>query len=330
MKKTTIFLIITVLAVVVLILFPRDREHSAYIQGALGTVSEIKIYHKNDNALKECKEYIYKMDSLLSLTRPTSEISRLNSGERVKVSTETEDILKKAEELSDSSVFNPFCGELIEIWDKAKVESTLPSHDEILDAKSGVYPPNLQVDGEYWSIKDQKINLGGLAKGYILDGIAGILKNHEVKSALVYLGGSIYAKGDNPEGKPWRIGIKNPDAENSYMGIISVSDVSVTTSGDYERYFELDGERYHHIIDLATGYPAKSGLRSVTIISKDATLGDYLSTKCFVLGFDRSMELIEKHKVSAIFITDDRHVFYTKDLEGNFSKIDKDYSYEAF
>ena len=151
-----------------------------------------------------------------------------------------------------------------------------------------------------------------------------------MESALIYLGGSVYAKGENETGAPWRIGIKNPDSEASYMGIVSVKDMSVTTSGDYERYFEVEGKRYHHILDLKTGYPAESGLRSVTIISKDATLGDYLSTKCFVLGFDKSKELIEKYKVSAIFITDDRHVFYTKDLEDSFSKIDKEYSYEAF
>lgn len=330
MKKTTIFAVIIVVIAAVIIFFPRNKEHSVYIHDALGTVSEIRIYHKNDHALKKCKEYIYKMDSLLSLTRPESEISRLNSGESVSLSAETEDILKKAQELSDESFFNPFCGELIEVWDMAKAESILPDPQKISQAKSKSYPITLNYEDGAWTLVNQKVNLGGIAKGYILDGIVKILTEEKVESALIYLGGSVYAKGENQAGDPWRIGIKNPDSEASYMGIVSVKDRAVTTSGDYERYFEVEGKRYHHILDLKTGYPAESGLKSVTIISKDATLGDYLSTKCFVLGFDKSKELIEKYKVSAIFITDDRQVFYTKDLEDSFSKIDKDYSYEAF
>ena len=330
MKKSTIFLFIAILAVAIFIFIPKDKEHSIYLQGALGTVSEVKIYHKNDVPLKECREYIYKMDRLLSVTRPDSEISRLNSGEEIILSHETEEILKKAEELADPYVFNPFCGELIEVWDKAQTEKTLPSTESVLKARESAYPPSIHIKDGAWSIKGQKVNLGGLAKGYILDGISKILEKNKVKSALVYLGGSIYAKGKNPEKEAWRIGIRNPDRESSYMGIISVSDMSVTTSGDYERYFELDGKRYHHIIDLETGYPAESGLRSVTIISKDAILGDYLSTKCFILGLDKSKEVIKEYEVSAIFATHDKKVFYSKELEGNFTPIDTEYSYEAF
>lgn len=330
MKKSAIFLVFAILALAIFIFIPKNREHSLYIQDALGTVSEIRIYHKNDAPLKECGEFIYKMDRLLSVTRPDSEISRLNSGEEMILNYETEQIIKKAEELADPLVFNPFCGELIEIWDKARIEKTPPASDAILKAIEGAYPPNIQVENGRWSLKGQKVNTGGIAKGYILDGISKILEKNKVKSALIYLGGSVYAKGNNPDGNPWRIGIRNPERETSYMGVISVSDLTVTTSGDYERYFESNGKKYHHILDLATGYPAESGLRSVTIISKDSILGDYLSTKCFILGLDKSKEIIKESDVLAIFITDDKKVFYSKELDGNFNGIDAEYSYETF
>lgn len=330
MKKTTIFLVIILIIGSIVLLVPKTRERSVYIQGALGTVSEVKIYHKSDKPLKECEDYIYRMDRLLSVNRPESEISRLNSGEKMLLSTETEDMLKLSMEWADPKTFNPFCGELIEVWDRANTDKTLPDSREIIKVMDGIYPPSIQNEDGLWSISGQKVNLGGLAKGYILDGISKILEYHKVESALVYLGGSIYAKGTNSEGEPWRIGIRNPERDSSYMGIVSVSDVTVTTSGDYERYFELDGKRYHHILDLSTGYPAESGLKSVTIISKDAKLGDYLSTKCFILGFDASKELVKEYGVSAIFITDDKKVFYSKELDGNFNGIDAEYSYETF
>ena len=160
MKKTTIFAVIIIVIATGIILFPRNKEHSVYIHDALDTVSEIRIYHKNDRALKECREYIYKMDSLLSLTKPESEISRLNSGERIRLSPETEDILKKAQEISDESFFNPFCGELIEVWDKAKTEKVLPEPDEIFMAKSKSYPIRLNSYDGAWTLVDQKVNLG--------------------------------------------------------------------------------------------------------------------------------------------------------------------------
>ena len=124
-----------------------------------------------------------------------------------------------------------------------------------------------------------------------------ILDSEKIESALISLGGNIYAKGNNKNGEPWKVGIADPDNSSKYIGILSVTDTAIVTSGDYERYFEIDGKRYHHILNPKTGYPAESGLQSVTIITPNATLADMLSTKCFIAGCDRQKERNQSSKI---------------------------------
>jgi len=328
MKRVIIILSAIALVLGTVLLIPQKHEYSTYIHGALGTESEIRIYAKNDSALKECREYIYKMDSLLSLSNSESELSKLNKEKNFRVSPETKDILELALSYTDASTFNPFCGTLISLWDKAKETQTLPT--EII--LSDIYPPSLKFEANtaYIENPNQEINLGAIAKGYITDQLVKILDKHKVDSALISLGGNVYAKGKNKTGKPWKIGIANPDNSGEYIGIISATDISVITSGDYERYFEIDGKRYHHIIDPKTGYPADSGLRSVTVITPDATLGDMLSTKCFIAGYEESKNILKEYNAYGIFVTDDYKVYYSKELEDKLEFKDENYQYHKF
>ena len=166
-----------------------------------------------------------------------------------------------------------------------------------------------------------KIDLGGIAKGYTSSRIMDIYKENGISSGLVNLGGNVQALGTKTDGTKWKIAVQSPDDTEDYLGILSVQDKAVITSGGYERYFEQDGVTYHHIIDPKTGYPAESGLVSVTIVSKDGTLADGLSTSLFIMGEEKAADFWRKHKddFDAILMSDNGTLYVTEGLENDFS-----------
>ena len=142
--------------------------------------------------------------------------------------------------------------------------------------------------------KNTAIDLGGIAKGYTSARLMDVFRSYGLTSGLVSLGGNVQVLGTKPDGSLWRVGIENPQG-GDYLGVLSTKDAAVITSGGYERYFEENGKHYHHILDPATGYPAESGLVSVTIVSPDGTLADALSTALFVMGRERAEEYWRAH-----------------------------------
>ncbi len=163
----------------------------------------------------------------------------------------------------------------------------------------------------------QAVDLGGIAKGYAADEVARILREGGVTNAIVNLGGTVIAMG-----KSCIVGIQHPDRCTGIpMGRIALHDRAVVTSGDYERYFEVDGERYHHILDPRTGYPAKSGLRSVTVIGGSAMVLDALSTAIFVMGTEKGLPLARRLEAEAILVTGRLDVYCSRALRGGFSLL---------
>lgn len=140
-----------------------------------------------------------------------------------------------------------------------------------------------------------EIDLGGIAKGFTSSRVMEVFREYGIEHGLVSLGGNVQALGTKENGKPWRVAIQNPESELDYLGILDIEDKCVITSGGYERFFEKDGVRYHHIIDPRTGYPADSGIISATIISKDGTLADGLSTSLFIMGKDQAEKYWRKN-----------------------------------
>ena len=155
-----------------------------------------------------------------------------------------------------------------------------------------------------------------------------IYKEKGVTSGLVNLGGNAQVFGTKPDGSLWRVAVQSPDSEDEYLGVLETKDKAIITSGGYERYFEKDGVRYHHILDPRTGYPADSGLMQVTIICDDSVIGDALSTACFVLGLDEGMNLAAKYGVNAIFVDTDKNIWYNNpDVLNYFEFTGKDSGY---
>ncbi len=315
-KRKDFFLILVTIFVILTILFSfksASKERNKVFFQYFDTVTEITVASKNDKPLKDCEKYLKKMNEELSADSQNGLIFRNNNGENVEFSRDTAELIEFSKEFSkdNSEYFSVYLDPLIKAWNIKNNEGTIPDISDAL-------------------IKCQKkdtLNLGGVAKGFVTDKLVNILMENNVSSALINLGGNTYALGKKTTGEKWHIGIQNPKNADSIIGIISAENLAVITSGDYQRYFDLDGIRYHHILDPKTGYPANSGLHSVTVISDNPTLCDALSTAAFVAGVEKGAELLKKYDSMGIFITDDT-VYFSKSLENIFKQTDFSYKYE--
>jgi thiamine biosynthesis lipoprotein len=241
---------------------------------------------------------IRRIENLMSKYKPDSEISRLNQLGKLRLSPDTYYILKKAGEfwkISDGA-FDATVGPLLDIWGFTRKHYRMPSAEKIKNALSLVGFDKIIFDDANNSVKfktkGMKIDLGGIAKGYAVDCAVKKLKEKGVSSCLINAGGQVYALGDN-FGRPWNVAIRNPRA-NSVVDYLKLKDRAVSTSGDYEQYFIKAKHRYSHIFNPKTGYPADSGVISVTVVAPDGLTADALSTSIFILGKTRGQDLAKK------------------------------------
>lgn len=309
-------------------------------QFILGTFGSISAYSTSEeagyNAISEAYDRINEIENLMSTSREGSDVYNMNKNagkEPVNISSSTlEVILEGLGYFSDTKgSFNIGLGSLIELWGIGKESQKVPTIEEITEAKNHIDLDQLEIseDNKTAFIKDSKmlVDLGGIAKGYSVDEAVRILKENGVTSGIVNLGGDVYALGTKVDGTDWRVGINNPEiGENNSIARISVSNKSVVTSGDYERYFIENDVRYHHIIDPETGYPANNELVSVTIVSDKSIDGDVLSTSAFVLGLDEGLKLIEERAgVEGILITKDKQVYLSSGLKNKVEILDDNF-----
>lgn len=301
--KTTRSKVIVVICVALVILLSRvtiQRFRARPLKETemiMGTLVEITVIPANEKAIKEAFEAIKKVDALMSTYKEDSEISILNKKGEAQVSGETLEVIKDALRFSEltGGAFDITCRPLINLWKKAKREKKIPTQEEIKEAVSLVDYKKIILEGNQIRLKKKgmQIDLGGIAKGYAVDKAIESLKKNGIKRALVNAGGDLYALGNNPQGKKWQIGIQNPREKDKILDIIKVKNKAVATSGDYRRYFTLEGRRFSHIVNPRTGMTVEDVPMSVTIIGPDATTTDALATGVFVLGPEEGMKLIE-------------------------------------
>lgn len=271
-----------------------------------------------------------------------SEIAKLNhaagNGEFVTVSPDTAFVIEKAKyfyNFNGGDTFDITVGPLITLWGITKPNPHVPSKEKIdallpLKGMSDIEVNPLDRNQYRLKRQAQSINLGGIAKGYAGDSSIAIYKKNNISSAFINLGGNVVVLGSKPDGSPWKIGIQNPRAPNGrYLGIVEARDCAVVTSGDYERFFEENNIRYHHILDPKTGYPAKAGLLSVTVVTASSIDADALTKKAFVGGLDVAFEVLGNFKeTGGIFITEKKEVYITKNLEDKFKFNDESGEYK--
>lgn len=306
---------------------------------ALGTIINQQVYGPNaQKATDEVSARIKKLDALWTINQPGGDINKLNrnAGQGyVKLKPETIDLLNQARRISDlsgGSAFDITVAPLVKAWGIGTDHAGIPS-DEVINKLVGLVDyRDVHVDQATGSASlarmGQMVDLGGIAKGYIGDQVRDIYKKNGITSAFANLGGNVVVMGTKPDGTPWKVGIQNPRSQNGeIVGVVDVVDKAVVTSGDYQRYFVKNGKRYCHILNPKTGYPADSGLMSVTIIAASSTDADGMS-KAYVLGLDQGLELVRRYsKAEAIFITNDKKIYVTPGLNGRFHLEDASNEY---
>ena len=293
---------------------PRETESLKMTGTYFDTVIQVEAWGTRRDVLDHCEEICAYYENLLSPYVETSEIAEINraQGSPVTVSDETAELLRlgiRYGELSGGK-FDITIASASELWDfKTNKSGTLPDPQTLEEAVSHIDYRRIEMDGNTVTLTDPqaRIDLGGIAKGYIADQLKDYLKSAGIKHAMINLGGNVLTLGGRYDGTDFRIGIQKPFAEDgTVLGTLSVSDSSVVSSGDYERYFEKDGVIFHHILDPDTGYPIQNELDQVTIISDQSADGDALSTACYVLGLEDGMALIRSMDgVEAVFVTKD-------------------------
>jgi len=305
---------------------------------AMDTVMTFTVIHEDgDELIIDAEQEIRRLENLLSITLENSEISRLNAAagkEAVEVSKDTWILLEAGKNFGAGTggAFDIAISPVVKAWGFTEAEHHVPTQAE-LDALLPLTDPDdviLDKMTVFLQKEGMAVDLGGITKGYASDEVASMLKGKGVESAIFSLGGNVYGIGTKPNGEKWEVALANPMDVDDYCGLISIEDQAVVTSGGYQRYFEANGKKYHHIIDPATGYPAESGLLSVTIICESGTEADVLSTALFVMGLEDALEYWQEYGgFEAIFITEAGEVVATEGADACFvfEEKDNDFTY---
>lgn len=262
------------------------------------------------------KRLVY-FENIFSKTITGSDVDLINTaaGEPIQVHPETADVIQAALQYSEESdgLFDITIGGVVALWDFK--EGIVPNEDDLQAALKHVGYKNISLEGDMVTLADPQtqIDLGAIAKGYIADDIAELLRKEGCESALINLGGNTYALGKKPDGDMWNVGLQDPNgAHGSIVATMTAENKSIVASGINERSFEKDGVRYHHLLDPRTGMPANNGLASVTIVSNSSLDGDASTTTTFLMGLDAGMQFVEDHVgLDAMFISTDRTITKT-------------------
>ncbi len=290
----------------------------------LDTVVSIAIYDRipeqeSGELLEQCFGEIRRYEDLFSAEKEGSDVSLINDshGKEVKVSSETAELIDIALQYSEEShgAFDITIRPVSVLWDFKSGKGVPPDKEDIEEALKHVGYEHVILNKADCTVRlddpEAGIDLGGIAKGYIADRIKDFLKEKGINSAIINLGGNVLLVGSKPDGSDFKVGIEKPFSDGEMIDELALSDCSVVTSGNYERYFYYDDKLYHHILDTSTGYPAESGLNGITVVSERSVDGDALSTACFCLSHDGAEELLKRkdnENIRVYFIDSDNNL----------------------
>ncbi len=301
-----------------------------FVQFAMGTVISHRVFgNSTETILQLVNDTIAEMETRLSCFLRNSEISRINQSAGIKaepIHPETLSILKQSKEVSEccSGLFDVTVGPLVDLWKIGKDSFHFPMEEEIRKVLSLVNFRDLLLDEKAMTaglrFPGQSLDLGGIAKGLAGDKIAALYKMSGVVSACSNLGGNVVTVGGKPDGSVWQVGIQHPRSNERLIGSVAVEDLSLVTSGDYQRFtLDQNGNRYHHILSPITGRPTCSELISVSIVSESSLTADALSTVLFIAGIDQGLEILGGFPgTEAVLVDAGEQVFVTGGLEGRF------------
>ncbi|MBQ6846336.1 MAG: FAD:protein FMN transferase [Oscillospiraceae bacterium] len=307
-----------------------EEKMSARQIYAMDTVCSVTIYGEEKTA-DSIAELLVELDGAFSAY--DGEVEELNRNGGGEMSESVSELLSDSGTLLfETGTFSPFLGSVTELWGIGS-KNYVPTDEEVSKALESAWIYNAEATGNVLTLKNgAKLNFGGVAKGYASDKIREILIRDNVKSAMISLGGNVYVHGKKPDGSLWRVGVRDPKrTENDWVCTLSLENKFIISSGDYERYFERDGKRYHHIIDPNTGYPAESDLLSVTVVSESGVRADGYSTALYVMGSEGALRFWrEKKDFELVLICRDGRVIITEGLSETVTENrEAGYTYET-
>lgn len=292
---------------------------------AMDTYMTLTAYGDNaQTAVNEAVAEIRRLDDRFSVGNAESDVTVINNAGGGHVSEETAFLIEKSLDIGRKTkgAFDITVYPLMELWGFTSGNYRVPSDEEIKDVLSKVSYMNVTADGQEVTLNNNAmIDFGGIAKGYTSSRVMDIFRQNGVEHGIISLGGNVQALNSKPDNSSWRVAVQKPDGDGDYLGILSVDNKAVITSGGYERYFEQNGMTYHHIINPSTGYPSDSDLTSVTIVCDDGTTADALSTSLFVMGLDNAVDFYRNSGIAFDMILYDRsgRLYVTQDIAGSFS-----------
>ena len=312
---------------------PRETESVQFF--SMDTLMTITYAEEDLDTVHHAMREISRLDALLSRTQEDSAVSALNRGETVE-DAELAALLTRAAKLCKATggAFDVTVAPVVSAWGFTADEYRVPTEEELSELLTHVGAGGVGASSESVTLDEGvAIDLGGIGKGYASDCAARIFREENVSGALAALGGNVYAHGTKSDGSPWRVAVRDPFDTSAYIGALSLTDAFAVTSGGYERYFEAGGKTYHHIIDPATGYPAESGLASVTVVCGEGVLADALSTALYVMGEERAVEFYRTfdEPFDMILVTQDGRVVLTEGAAAlwDTSAAEHSYAYET-
>ncbi|MCF6465370.1 FAD:protein FMN transferase [Clostridium sp. Cult2] len=336
LKRALIFIIIAVtIALTIIGCLKKDNDGPlTRTEFLMDTVITLKIYDQKDNKiLDQAIDRLKEIEERMSRTIETSDVSMINKNSGIKPVKVHEDVyyvIQQAKRFATitNGAYEPTIGPLVDLWNitgrDEEERDSIPIEEEIKKNMNLVDYNDLELMDDnqvFLKRKGMKLDLGGIVKGYAADEIKKILMDNGVKSAIIDLGGNVYAVGEKEDGVFWRIGIQDPfQVTGNYLGILNIRDKSIVTSGDYERFFIYEGKKYHHIIDAKTGYPSENEVAGISVVSDKSIDGDALSTALFVLGVDEGTKIAnELEGIEVIFITKNGEAYVHQNIFEQFS-----------
>ena len=312
-----------------------DTRIYAYSAVLMGSPILLKLFDHNEGLASRVFRLIKQQENIFTVNRHDSDVMAINhaaGSHAVVVSAPVFDLIRCAKAVSQlpESSFNFTIGPLVKRWKIGFSGHSVPDASDLQALLALTDPDDVILDEPSRSVFLQKagmeIDLGAIAKGYIADVVRDYLRQEKVTDALINLGGNVQTLGAGAEGA-WAIGLKKPfSTPDALVGVINVKGKSVVTSGIYERYFESEGQRYHHILDPKTGYPLDNELLSVTVISDDSIDGDIYTTLLYGMGVEKSLACLKNiPQIEAIFVTKDQQVIFSSQRQFTFTLLDNSF-----
>ncbi len=330
---TVVFAVVLTAVVVFFVYNPLQKtfDHTGFAMGS--QISVVFYGEDREDISAEVFSAISALDTeKISSKNEKSEFFKLNKNGKANLTEETIGYLKKAVEICEKTdgALDITVGKLSALWDFDSAKNIVPEKAQIDKLAPFVGYEKLRFDGYSVTLgENQAVEMGALGKGIACDTAKTVFDKASIKRALITVGGTVmtYAGKDGTDDEGWNVGIRNPDmtVSDAFMKIHITETKFISTSGNYEKAFEKDGRLYHHILSSETGYPVENNLKSVTVIADTGLLSDALSTACFVLGREKSLEILKFYGADAIFTDNENKVYITESISDECTLLDESF-----